>query len=69
MTSFRGVSKVDGGNESDVVMLTFDDGPHGTLTPKLLDILGARGAKATFFVMGTNARQHPDIIQRMVRLR
>lgn len=49
-----------------VVALTFDDGPHPSLTPRLLDILKAEGAKATFFVLGTNARRYPDIIRRAV---
>jgi peptidoglycan/xylan/chitin deacetylase (PgdA/CDA1 family) len=46
------------------VALTFDDGPHGILTPKLLDILKEQGAKATFFVMGVKAIIHPEIILR-----
>ena len=32
------------------IMLTFDDGPHGTLTPQLLDILRAKKAKVNFYV-------------------
>lgn len=48
------------------IMLTFDDGPHGTLTPKLLDILKEKNAKATFFVMGIKAILHPNILKRMV---
>jgi len=46
--------------------LTFDDGPHATNTPRLLDILAQRGVKATFFVVGTNAKAHPGILKRMV---
>lgn len=48
------------------VALTFDDGPHATLTPKLLDILKARHVKATFFVVGENAVQYPEILKRAV---
>ncbi|MEG0382401.1 MAG: polysaccharide deacetylase family protein [Christensenella sp.] len=47
-----------------VVALTFDDGPHPENTPKLLDILKANDAVATFFVVGTNAAEFPDIIKR-----
>lgn len=36
------------------VALTFDDGPHETWTPLLLDGLEERGVKATFFLMGEN---------------
>lgn len=49
-----------------VVALTFDDGPHATLTPKLLDMLKARHIKATFFVVGENAAEYPDILKRAV---
>lgn len=48
------------------IAMTFDDGPSPELTPKLLDILKARGIKATFFVVGQNAAQYPDILKRMV---
>ena len=49
------------------IALTFDDGPNATLTPKLLDLLAARHLKATFFVIGQNAADHPDILRRAVR--
>jgi peptidoglycan/xylan/chitin deacetylase (PgdA/CDA1 family) len=46
--------------------LTFDDGPHGKLTPKLLDLLGRRGVKSTFYVIGRNVEAYPDIACRIV---
>jgi len=49
------------------IALTFDDGPHKTLTPKLLDLLAAHHMKATFFVVGQNAADHPEILRRAVR--
>jgi peptidoglycan/xylan/chitin deacetylase (PgdA/CDA1 family) len=49
------------------IALTFDDGPNATLTPKLLDLLAARHLKATFFVVGQNASDHPEILKRAVR--
>lgn len=45
--------------------MTFDDGP-GPHTGRLLDELAAKGVKATFFVLGENARRHPELIRRMV---
>lgn len=48
------------------IAMTFDDGPSAKLTPKLLDMLKARGIKATFYVVGTNAAEYPQIIKRMV---
>lgn len=47
------------------IAMTFDDGPSPILTPKLLDMLKARGIKATFFLIGTNAAAHPDIVKRI----
>ena len=41
--------------------MTFDDGPHATLTPKLLDLLAQKKIKVTFFVLGENAQRHPEI--------
>jgi peptidoglycan/xylan/chitin deacetylase (PgdA/CDA1 family) len=46
--------------------MTFDDGPHAQNTPRLLDILKQRGIKATFFVVGQNAAEYPDILKRIV---
>ena len=53
--------------EGPYIALTFDDGPNATLTPKLLDLLAAHHFKATFFVVGQNAADHPDILRRAVR--
>lgn len=49
-----------------VVAMTFDDGPHPVLTPRLLDILKERNIKCTFFVIGRSAKAHPQIIRRMI---
>jgi len=48
------------------VALTFDDGPDPATTPKLLDMLDAAGAKATFFVIGRKADEHPEIVRDIV---
>src|SRR5881396_1423399 len=49
------------------IAITFDDGPSATLTPKLLDILAAHHIKATFFVIGENVAEHPEIVARAAR--
>ena len=49
------------------IALTFDDGPHATLTPKLLDLLAARHIKVTFFVLGECVQQNSEILQRAAR--
>ncbi len=47
-----------------MVAITFDDGPAG-YTDRLLDILKANGAKATFFVVGSNLEYHTDTLRRI----
>ncbi|MEP7116127.1 MAG: polysaccharide deacetylase family protein [Acidobacteriota bacterium] len=42
--------------------LTFDDGPDPDVTPRVLDLLAQAGAVATFFCIGRQAEQHPDLI-------
>src|SRR6266542_6379578 len=49
------------------IAMTFDDGPSAKLTPKLLDLLAAHHIKATFFVIGENVAEHPEIVAREVR--
>ena len=49
------------------IAMTFDDGPSATLTAKLLDILAAHRIKATFFVIGENVVQHPEVVARAAR--
>ena len=48
------------------IAMTFDDGPHPVHTPRLLDILKRRNIRATFFVVGTNARRYPQLIRRII---
>ncbi|GAB7062732.1 glycosyltransferase [Streptomyces mexicanus] len=48
------------------LVLTFDDGPDPTWTPKVLDVLKKHHAHAVFFVTGTMTSRHPDLVRRMV---
>lgn len=45
--------------------LTFDDGPHPTITPWVLDELKKYNAKATFFCIGNNVKAYPAIYDRI----
>lgn len=45
------------------VALTFDDGPHPTVTRSILDILDQYGAKASFFMIGKRVSYYPDVAQ------
>ena len=47
------------------VALTFDDGPDPRGTPAVLEALGAVGVKATFFVLGERAEEHPELLERV----
>ncbi len=47
------------------VALTFDDGPDPIGTPRVLDLLRERGARATFFLVGERARRHPELVRRI----
>lgn len=47
-----------------LVALTFDDGPSAETTPRLLDILFEKDVPATFFMLGSRARNNPDIVKR-----
>ena len=47
--------------------MTFDDGPSEKLTPELLDILAQHQIHATFFVIGRNVVEHPEVLRRAVR--
>lgn len=58
--------KLRGSSQEKKVALTFDDGPDIRFTPKVLDALKANGVKATFFVLGSMASTHPDVIRRIV---
>lgn len=53
------------GNEKKIY-LSFDDGPHPVATPFVLDELRKYGAKATFFCIGKNVAEHPEIYKRIL---
>jgi peptidoglycan/xylan/chitin deacetylase (PgdA/CDA1 family) len=49
------------------VALTFDDGPHPEITPRVLEILDRYRAKASFFCVGERASAYPDIVREIAR--
>lgn len=48
------------------VALSLDDGPDPAVTPRVLDVLAANAATATFFMLGSRAERHPQIVARVV---
>jgi peptidoglycan-N-acetylglucosamine deacetylase len=53
-------------NSPRKLAVTFDDGPNPMITPRLLDLLDRHKARATFFVIGKFARQHPELLRETV---
>lgn len=53
-------------SESKTLFLTFDDGPTPKITNWTLDVLDEYNAKATFFCIGKNIENHPDIFQNIL---
>lgn len=53
-------------NNEHKIYLSFDDGPHPTATPFVLDVLKEYHAKATFFCIGKNVELYRDIYQRVI---
>lgn len=51
--------------DQPLVALTFDDGPHATLTPQLLDFLAVNNIRATFYPIGHRAARHPQLLRRI----
>ncbi|MEY8755371.1 polysaccharide deacetylase family protein [Peribacillus frigoritolerans] len=49
------------------IALTFDDGPEDIYTPQILDILRQKSVKATFFVVGKQAREYPELLKQIYR--
>jgi peptidoglycan/xylan/chitin deacetylase (PgdA/CDA1 family) len=49
------------------IVLTFDDGPMPPMTSKVLDALRSECVRATFFLIGRNARAHPEIVRTIAR--
>lgn len=52
--------------EKKQIALTFDDGPHPTLTPKILQILAKYNIPATFFMVGQNVINYPSAAKQVI---
>jgi peptidoglycan/xylan/chitin deacetylase (PgdA/CDA1 family)/GT2 family glycosyltransferase len=63
---FYGKVCSNGNRNCPRIALTFDDGPNEPYTSHVLGILEQYGTKATFFVIGQNARRHPETCRRIV---
>lgn len=59
------VKQIYNSSEKKIAYLTFDDGPSTNVTPLILDVLKRENIKATFFVLGNNAKWHSEILKRI----
>jgi peptidoglycan/xylan/chitin deacetylase (PgdA/CDA1 family) len=50
-----------------VIYLTFDDGPHPSITPWVIDLLREYDAMGTFFCVGDNVLRYPEVCERVLR--
>lgn len=66
ISSSQSVTITNGSRSQKFIALTFDDGPHPSHTPRLLDMLRRRNVKATFYVIGELVERYPQIVKRMV---
>jgi len=65
--SYLTVSHQGNGKDVDDVVITFDDGPDPKWTPRILDILKAKGVKAAFFMVGMQMEEYPGLVRRIVK--
>ena len=64
--TFYGPIISHGSPNEKIIAITFDDGPYSPYTEEILDVLKEKNIKATFFMLGHNAKNHPEIVKRIV---
>ncbi|WP_397538902.1 polysaccharide deacetylase family protein [Rummeliibacillus pycnus] len=67
LTSVLGLGVTKKRKSSGKIAITFDDGPNPIYTPVVLDVLKKYDVQATFFVHGSKAAMHPELLLRMQR--
>lgn len=65
LISIRRLSRVC--RDNGLLVLTYDDGPGASLTPRLLELLASQEASATFFVLGRRVAGREAVIDRILR--
>ena len=61
--SFYGNVLTHAQTQRKIIALTFDDGPYPPYTEQLLKVLAQKHVKATFFMVGENAAEHPELVR------
>lgn len=52
--------------EGKYIALTFDDGPHATVTPRILETLSQHGVTATFYMLGSQVEYYPSLAKQVL---
>ena len=52
--------------EQKKIWITFDDGPDKKVTPFLVNLLAKFNIKATFFIVGSQAKKHPELVKLII---
>jgi peptidoglycan/xylan/chitin deacetylase (PgdA/CDA1 family) len=55
----------NGPGDHRAIALTFDDGPHPQDTPRLLELLARQQVRATFFQVGKQVAEYPDLVRQV----
>ena len=61
------LGSINGATSVNKVAITFDDGPEPTVTPQLLELLREHQIRLTFFVLLTQCRRYPELLEAIVR--
>lgn len=64
---YKDIVFLSGSSKSNKIALTFDDGPSEVTSNQVMDILQRYNVKGTFFLVGQNVSQYPQVVARMVR--
>jgi peptidoglycan-N-acetylglucosamine deacetylase len=67
LESFKHISQ-SANDINNQICLTFDDGPDPDYTQRILDLLADYNVKATFFVLGAEAKKFPQLVEKMMEL-
>ena len=59
------LTSINFNDSSSGISITFDDGPNDENTPKVLEVLKKHKVKATFFCIGKNIKNNPELVKRI----
>lgn len=63
---YRSVYVFHGRRSSNLIALSYDDGPNQYITPRLIDLLKRERVPATFFLLGQSVKPNPETTQALI---